>query len=805
MPVSAVSPVVEHIGNGVTTVFPYGYKILANADMTVWLDDVLQTGGYTVSGAGVDAGGNVTFSVAPAASVVVRLQRVVSLARTTDYQEGGAFRADQVDTDQDKQTMQIQQVNEEVSRSLKFPPGSPPAAVYLPTPEPLKFLGWDQSASAVVNYDPADFATLAATSNWKYKLVTGDGTAMLITLDDNPGVIANLDISVGGVTQTPVTDYTVSGKNVQFIGIVPIGEPVLIRYGTALPQGFTDADSVYANDGASGALFTTVAGFISKVLSSAGSSVVGFIQSGVGSVVRTVQDALRERVSVLDFMTEAQRQDVLTRTSAIPVSAAVQAALDSLPASGGVLFMPKGRYLWDAPVKTKNNITVRGEGDATEILVNTDIEVFNSDTTTVSTALFGAWFRDFFINKTVTGATTKYDIHLQNPNFCQIRNVHVKSGHDDSSYSATNVGGVFLDKPPASTASAFMNRLNNCWIQNNSVYFRNLTDSSIKGGFVWGHTRQFAIRLTGGGANAVENLEGLICSKYNGGIWIDGVAVNQIRIIGNEFDGNPLLDTGTGVYSPQSSVSVVVKGNTFWGCDKHGIDTVDPVGWTVTGNAFWKNNSADNFYDDVRITGKTFSPNGNVVSGNSHVMDVSRTNKGYAIREVNDGFNPINNTYSANGVSGTSWYQSTAILVLQTATVIGNSGAGTENLNALQGNSVIFGSGGAHKNANAILAANGTLDMVINSSTYLGQPGGGAGIVSVSATRSNFATQSRRQVYFLAFIGTNATFTQIGSNVDGSGGGPSFTLTMPSAGVVRFTDTSATPLNVEMSFFGVKQ
>ena len=535
-----------------------------------------------------------------------------------------------------------------------------------------------------------------------------------------------------------------------------------------------------------------------------GSALVGFQQTGTGAIARTSQDKLRERVSVLDFMTDAQRQDVMTRAATLPVSAAVQAAINSLPATGGVVVMPKGRYLWDTPVASKNNVTVKGEGEATEILVNADIEVFSSDTATLNTAIFGAWFRDFFINKTVAGATTKYDIHLQNPNSCEVRGVRIKSGHDDSAYSSTNVGGIFLDRPSGSTASAFMNRVKDCWVQNNSVYFRNLTDSVINGGFVWGHTRQFAIRLEGGGANAVEFVNGIICSKHNGGIWIDGAAVNQIRIHGNEFDGNPLLDTGSGVYCPQQATAVSVTGNTFWGCDKHGVDVTDPVGWTITGNNFWKNNAADNFYDDVRIIGKTFTPSGNVVTGNTHVIDEARTNKGYAIREVNGGANPINNIYSSNGILGAG-YQSPGLLVLAVASVQGNTGVGSESQESIQGRAVQFGSGGAHRNTYGPLAANGTLELTINSGTYLGQPGGGAGILSVSATRSDFAEQSRRQMYAVVFIGTSATFTQLGGNSDGSGGGPSFTLTMPSAGVVRFTDTSGTPLDVELAFFGVKQ
>jgi hypothetical protein len=71
-----------------------------------------------------------------------------------------------------------------------------------------------------------------------------------------------------------------------------------IRDELAEPGG---ASMVGSNDGAGGTLWTTVAGFIARVASSAGSSVVGFLQAGTAAVIQSVQSKLRERVSVKDF------------------------------------------------------------------------------------------------------------------------------------------------------------------------------------------------------------------------------------------------------------------------------------------------------------------------------------------------------------------------------------------------------------------------------------------------------------------------------------------------------------------------
>jgi hypothetical protein len=58
---------------------------------------------------------------------------------------------------------------------------------------------------------------------------------------------------------------------------------------------------VGSDDGDGGSRWTTVAGFISMLMSSAGSSIVGFIQAGIGAVARTVQDKLRDAISSNDF------------------------------------------------------------------------------------------------------------------------------------------------------------------------------------------------------------------------------------------------------------------------------------------------------------------------------------------------------------------------------------------------------------------------------------------------------------------------------------------------------------------------
>jgi len=129
----------------------------------------------------------------------------------------------------------------------------------------------------------------------------------------------------------------------------------------------------------------------SDLAASTGSSLVGFIQSGTGAVATTAQVKMRQVVSAWDFMTAAQIADVSARTGSVDVTAAVQAAIDSLTNGGTVLF-PAGVYdvtglRIDGTSGTLTNITLEGYGPASEIRIHA------GNTSNVIKAAAGSGFR----------------------------------------------------------------------------------------------------------------------------------------------------------------------------------------------------------------------------------------------------------------------------------------------------------------------------------------------------------------------------------------------------------------------------
>lgn len=90
-----------------------------------------------------------------------------------------------------------------------------------------------------------------------------------------------------------------------------------------------------------------------QLASSAGAGAVGFLQSGTGAAARTVQDKLRDTVSVKDF--GAVGDGVTDDTPAI------QAAIDSLGAAGGTVTIRNGmRCLIDTALTIKPNVSLVG-------------------------------------------------------------------------------------------------------------------------------------------------------------------------------------------------------------------------------------------------------------------------------------------------------------------------------------------------------------------------------------------------------------------------------------------------------------
>ncbi|MCX2192098.1 hypothetical protein LD112_04830 [Pantoea agglomerans] len=119
-----VSTIVNHEqyqGNGVTTVFPYRFRILTNSHMVVTTSDpdgnistLIEGTHYSVTGVGLVAGGNVELNNPLKSGWSISLDRQLPAVQETDLRNQGRFYAETHENAFDYLTMLIQQVEHQL-------------------------------------------------------------------------------------------------------------------------------------------------------------------------------------------------------------------------------------------------------------------------------------------------------------------------------------------------------------------------------------------------------------------------------------------------------------------------------------------------------------------------------------------------------------------------------------------------------------------------------------------------------------------------------------------------------------------
>lgn len=132
LPIPRGTPRVQYAADGVQTVFTYPFPIFASEDLQVFLNAGLQSTGYTITGAGVGAGGSIAFAVPPAAGTAVTLRRRVPIERVTDFLESGPLPAVALNRELDTLTACLQQVAGDQEGMLRYPDTDLPASPLLP-------------------------------------------------------------------------------------------------------------------------------------------------------------------------------------------------------------------------------------------------------------------------------------------------------------------------------------------------------------------------------------------------------------------------------------------------------------------------------------------------------------------------------------------------------------------------------------------------------------------------------------------------------------------------------------------------
>lgn len=225
MTVPAQTPITTTTANGVTAVFPFGFKVAKASDLRVTVNGLARVLGthYTVDGL-TDAGGNVTFLAGflPPADAKVVMRRLMAFERATAYQNLGDLLASTLNADQDDPVMMIQQLAAATLQMVEDPSGS---GAFV----------WDAQGNRIIRLgdaiDPADAANLGVVLSMieqvtqgtgpvggtisvspKYWEFTGDGVSTDFEL---PGADVSdplfYDVAIARALQEPYDDYTIVG------------------------------------------------------------------------------------------------------------------------------------------------------------------------------------------------------------------------------------------------------------------------------------------------------------------------------------------------------------------------------------------------------------------------------------------------------------------------------------------------------------------------------------------------------------------------------------------------------------------
>ena len=130
MTISSTTVRNSYNGDGSTTTFSYTFKIFADSDLQVIIRNNTTatetvktlTTHYTVTGVGSASGGSVIFTAGniPASGETVVLRRAVPQTQAIDYIANDPFPAESHEEGLDRAMMTLQQVQEEVTRSIKL-------------------------------------------------------------------------------------------------------------------------------------------------------------------------------------------------------------------------------------------------------------------------------------------------------------------------------------------------------------------------------------------------------------------------------------------------------------------------------------------------------------------------------------------------------------------------------------------------------------------------------------------------------------------------------------------------------------
>ena len=237
MTISNTNNRMDYVGDDGTDTYAYTYKIYENADLLVTQRDLNDVESaltldvdYTVTGAGETTGGNVVLTAGNLASgYLMSIRRVRDLTQEADIRNQGDFFAEIHENVFDKIVMLLQQLKNDIDRSLQLSETGTGVDLTLPIPVAEEFIRWDSAGTALESINVGS-TTLAIPASESV-------TAAMIDVDDIAAIRTKLlvsskaEIQAGGlvyVADTGAADVYV-GTYVPALTAYTVGQKLVLK------------------------------------------------------------------------------------------------------------------------------------------------------------------------------------------------------------------------------------------------------------------------------------------------------------------------------------------------------------------------------------------------------------------------------------------------------------------------------------------------------------------------------------------------------------------------------------------------